>query len=202
MTVGGVVVTFVTVTVPLAFVITRIGTTTRADAAVRVVDAVVDDAVVVVAVVVVAVPVLARVPSGGLTARVGPGVTDDVSVGVRRVVLVPLAADVVVGPAANWPGVAEIAAVIGVASVLVIVGVVAIAAVVGVAVAALGVESAGATVAAAVVPAVPVVVPAPTASRKTAASVVEPPVTTGTGCELMDAFTVACGFAYADGGMN
>jgi hypothetical protein len=105
MTVGGVVVTFVTVTVPLAFVMTRIGATTRAVAAVRVVGVVVDDAVVVVdveaGVVVVAVGVVTRLPSGGLTARVGPGVTDDVSVGVRRVVLVPVATEVVVGPAAN-----------------------------------------------------------------------------------------------------
>jgi hypothetical protein len=106
MTVGGVVVTFVTVTVPLAFVMTRIGATTRAVAAVRVVEVVVVDGAVVVVdveagVVVVAVGVVARLPSGGLTARVGPGVTDDVSVGVRRVVLVPVATEVVVGPAAN-----------------------------------------------------------------------------------------------------
>jgi hypothetical protein len=106
MTVGGVEVTFVTVTVPLGFVITRIGATTRAVEAVPVADVdepvVADDAVVDVdAVVVVAARVVPRLASGGLTARVGPGVTDEVSVGVRRVVLVPAATDVVVGPAAN-----------------------------------------------------------------------------------------------------
>jgi hypothetical protein len=139
-------------------------------------------------------------------ARVGLGVTDDVSVGVRMVVVAPVAADVPVGPAANWPGVAAIAAVVGVAVVLVSVGVVAIAAVVGVGVTPL-VASAGAVVAVPVVAptvaaaVVPVAAPVVTPPRKTAPPA-SPPVMTGVGAELMDAFTVACGFAYADGGMN
>lgn len=97
---GGVEAVFVTVTVPLAFVTTRIGATMRAVPAVRdvdVVDAVVDDAVVVV----VAGGVRRILPRGGFAARVGLGLTDDVNVGVRTVVLAPVAADVVVGPAAN-----------------------------------------------------------------------------------------------------
>jgi hypothetical protein len=98
---------------------------------------------------------------------------------------------------------------------LVSVGVVVIAAVVGVAVMPLVAEIVGAAVVAVVEPVVepvvapvvaaavvPVVAPPETESRKMAASVVEPPVTTGVGCELMDAFTVASGFAYADGGMS
>jgi hypothetical protein len=108
MTAGGVDVTFVTVTVPSALVMMRIGATTRAVAAVRAVDvdvpvAVVVDAVVVDAAVdVVAGRVAPRLRSGGFAARVGLAVTDDVRVGVRIVVLVPVAADViVVGPAAN-----------------------------------------------------------------------------------------------------
>jgi hypothetical protein len=103
----GAVVTLVTVTVPFAFVITRIGATMRAVEAERAVD--VDDAVVVDAavvdvdgVVVVVVAACARAASGGLTARVGVGVTDEVSVGVRSVVLAPVATEVVpIGPAAN-----------------------------------------------------------------------------------------------------
>jgi hypothetical protein len=94
MTVGGVEVVLVTVTVPFALVMMRIG----ADAVARVA---VDDAVVVDAVVVddvVAACVRRRLPRGGLAARVGLGVAAEVSVGVRIVVLVPV---VVVGPAAN-----------------------------------------------------------------------------------------------------
>jgi hypothetical protein len=117
MTVGGVAVVFVTVTVPSAFVTTRIGATTRALAATRFVDvdepvgAVVDDAVVDMDGVVVdvvddvvaafVVCVTRRLPSGGLAARVGLALTEDVSVGVRMVVLAPVATEVVVGPAAN-----------------------------------------------------------------------------------------------------
>jgi hypothetical protein len=206
MTVGGVVVTFVTVTVPLAFVTTRIGATTRAvpDVRVAVDDPVAED--VDAAVVVVPACVTRNAPSV-VVARVGVGVTDDVSVGVRMVVVAPVAAVVPVGPAANRPGVAVIAAVVGGAVVLVTVGVAAIAAVVGVGVTPF-VASAGAvaavpvvapTVAAAVVPvAAPVVTP----PRKMAPSDGLPPVMTGVGAELMDAFTVACGFAYADGGTN
>lgn len=90
---------------------------------------------------------------------------------------------------------------------LVSVGVVMMAAVVGVAVVA---EIVGAvvvvapTVAAAVVPvvAVPLVPAAETASRNAAASAVEPPMMTGMGSELIDAFTVASGLAYIDGGMT
>ena len=103
MTEGGVVVVLVTVTVPLALVMTRIGATTREVAAARVdvvvgieVIADVDDAVVDVA-----AGVTRRLASGGLAARVGLALTDDVSVGVRTVVLTPVATDVIVGPAAN-----------------------------------------------------------------------------------------------------
>jgi hypothetical protein len=108
MTEGGVVVVLVTVTVPLALVMTRIGATTRDVAATRVVD--VDELVVagveVIAdvddeVVEVAAGVTRRLASGGLAARVGLAFTDDVSVGVRTVVLAPVATDVIVGPAAN-----------------------------------------------------------------------------------------------------
>jgi hypothetical protein len=96
--------------------------------------------------------------------------------------------------------------VVGVRVVLVSVGVVVSAAVVGVAVRPFVVAMAGAAVAAVVVPpvdaaVVPVVDP-PTAARNAASSVGEPPMTTGVGAELMDAFTVACGLAYADGGMS
>jgi hypothetical protein len=105
MTEGGVVVVLVTVTVPLAFVMTRIGATTRDVPAVRVVgvDVVEVDAVADVddAVVDVVAGVTRRLASGGLAARVGLALTDDVSVGVRTVVLTPVATDVIVGPAAN-----------------------------------------------------------------------------------------------------
>ena len=185
MTVGEVAVAFVTVTVPLAFGTTRIGATTRAVPAVRAVDAVVavveagvDDAVVDVA-----ARFRRRLPSG-VAARVGLGFVDVASVGVRVVVLAAVV------------GVAVIAAVVGVAVVFVIVGVAVIAAVVGVAVVAaiVGVTAAAVvapTVAAAVVP-VPLTTTAPPPS----------PVMTGIGSELMDPFTVACGFAYADGGTS
>lgn len=203
MTVGGVEAVFVTVTVPLVPVTTRIGATTRAVPAVRTVDdeAVVEDAVADV----VADCDRRRLPSGGFAARVGLGVTDDVSVGVRTVVPARVAAEFVVVAIAAVVGVnvvlvsvgvAVIAAVVGVAVVLASVGVVAMAAVVGVTVVAAMV---GATVVAAVAPtvdaaAVPVepVTTAPPAS----------PMMTGVGVELMDAFTVTSGFAYADGGMN
>jgi hypothetical protein len=194
MTIGGVEAVFVTVTVPLAFVTTRIGaTTTRAVPAVRIdVDeplVVVDDAVVVV----VAGCVRRILPRGGFAARVGLGLTDGVRVGVRTVVLAPTAEDIAAG-------VTLIAAVVGVALVAASVGVVMIAAVVGVAVALLA-EIVGAT---AVVPAVAaaVLAPAATASRKAAESAAEPPVMTGIGAELMDSFTVASGLAYAEGGMS
>src|SRR4051794_11202282 len=115
MTTGGVVFTFVTVTVPFAFVTTRIGaTTTRPRADVDVVLVVVDDAVVVVAGVVVVAWLTRRLPSAGFAASVGLGVTPDVSVGVRTAVFVAalvVTIDVPVGPAANWPGVAVMAAV-------------------------------------------------------------------------------------------
>jgi hypothetical protein len=164
MTIGGVEAVFVTVTVPLAFVTTRIGaTTTRAVPAVRVVDV---EADVGDAVVVVAACVTRRLPRGGLAARVGLGVATDVSVGVRMVVPVV--------------GVAVIAAVVGVAFA-------ALVAEIG---AALGAVVAP-TVVAAVVPAEAMTTPPPPS-----------PVMTGIGSELMDAFTVACGLAYADGGMS
>jgi len=103
MTEGGVVLVLVTVTVPSGLVMTRIGATTRAVAE-RVVEVevpvVVAGAVVDVDAAVVAV-VVRKLPSGGLAARVGLALTDDVSVGVRIVLLAPVATEVVVGPAAN-----------------------------------------------------------------------------------------------------
>jgi hypothetical protein len=193
---AGVEVVFVTVTVPLAFVTTRIGTTTRPPAA-RVA---VDEAVVVVDALVafcVAFCARRRLPSGGLAARVGLGVAADVSVGVRTFVLAAAA------------GVAAVAAVVGVAVVFVNVGAVMIAAVVGVAVVFVSVGG-GVVIAAVVgVGVVPVIVGAavvPVVAPTVAAAVVPveprttappplPPVMTGIGSELMDAFTVACGLA-------
>src|SRR5436305_14576014 len=100
MTLGGVEVLFVTVTVPFALVMTRIGATTRAVPAVRVdVDepvVAVDDEFAVVA----AARLRRRLPSG-VAARVGLNVAADVSVGFRSVALAPGA------------GVAEIAAAVG-----------------------------------------------------------------------------------------
>jgi hypothetical protein len=199
MTLGGVEVVFVTVTVPLAFVMTRIGATTRAVPAVRVdVDEPVvdlDDEFAVV----VAAALRRRLPRG-VAARVGLNVAADVSVGFRSVVLAPVvgvaAVAAVVGVAMVFVtvGVAAIAAVVGVAVVFTAVGVVVIAAVVGVAVDAAIV---GATVAAVAATLAAAVVPLP---KRTAPP--PSPVITGIGSELMDAFTVACGFAYADGGMN
>ena len=108
MTEGGVVLVLVTVTVPFALVMTRIGATTRAAPAMRIV---VDAAVLVVGVVTVdevddavaevAAGVTRRLASGGLAARVGLAFTEDVSVGVRVVVLAPVATDVIAGSAAN-----------------------------------------------------------------------------------------------------
>jgi hypothetical protein len=168
MTIGVVEVVLVTVTVPLAFVTTRIGDTTRAAPVARVVEVAVDDAVVVVA-----GWVTRRLPRGGLAARVGLGVAAEVSVGVRMFVFAAVV------------GVAVIAAVVGVAVVLVSAGVVAIAAVVGVAVVAAIVGAVVApTVDAAVVPVEAITTPPPPS-----------PVMTGIGSELMDAFTVACGLA-------
>jgi len=188
MTAGGVEAVLVTVMVPLAFVTTRIGaTTTRPVAAVRAVDveAAVDDDVVTGA-------VRRRLPSGGLAARAGLGVTDDVSVGVSTFVpaatvgVVAIAAVVGVNVVLAAAGVVVIAAVVGVAVVLASAGVVAIAAVVGVAVVAaiVGATVVAAVVAEAVVPAEAKTTPPPPS-----------PVTTGIGSELMDAFTVACGLA-------
>jgi hypothetical protein len=72
--------------------------------------------------------------------------------------------------------------------------------VVGVAVTPLVVAMAGVALLPAVAPTVaaavvPVVAPPPTEARNAASSVGDPPVTTGVGAELMDAFTVACGLA-------
>src|SRR3954471_11217391 len=87
MTVGGVEVVFVTVTVPLEFVMTRIGAMTLPVAVVRaVVRAVVDAAVVAVA-----LCDRRRLPSGGFAARVGLGVAAEVSVGVRTDVFAAVA---------------------------------------------------------------------------------------------------------------
>src|SRR3954452_18495736 len=171
MTLGGVEVVFVTVTVPLEFVTTRIGAMTRAVPAVRVnVDepvVAVDDEFAVVA----AARLRRRLPSG-VAARLGLNVAADVSVGFRSVVLAPvvgvaaIAAVVGVAVVLVIVGVAMIAAVVGVAVVFVTVGVAAIAAVVGVAVvfAAVGVVAIAAVVGVTVVAAigaavVPVVAP-------------------------------------------
>lgn len=205
MTTGGVEAVFVTVMVPLAFVTTRIGaTTTRPVPAVRTVDVdtVVDDDVVVGA-------VRRRLPSGGLAVRVGLGVTDDVSVGVRTFVpaatvgVVAIAAVVGVNVVLVDAGVVLIAAVVGVAVVFASVGVVVIAAVAGVAVvlASVGVVVIAAVVGVAVVAAIvgATVVPAVEAAVVPVELKTTPPppspVTTGIGSELMDAFTVACGLA-------
>src|SRR3954451_21282604 len=217
MTVSGVEVVFVTVTAPLGFVTTRIGAMTRAVPAVRV-D--VDERVVTVddEFAVVAAAALRRTLPSGVAERVGLNVAADVSVGFRSVVLAAvvgvaaIAAVVGVAVVLVIVGVAMIAAVVGVAVVFVTVGVAAIAAVVGVAVvfAAVGVAAiaavvgvtvvaaiVGATVVAAVAPTLAAAV-APVSPKRTAPP--PSPVTTGIGSELMDAFTVACGFAYADGG--
>jgi hypothetical protein len=193
---GGVEVAFVTITLPLAFVMTRIGAMTRPVATAPVE---VDAALGVV--VVVAACVRRRLPRGGLAARVGLGVTADVSVGVRTVVFAATVGVAVVAAVVGVAvvfvsvGVVMIAAVVGVAVVPAIVGVVVIAAVVGVAVVA---EIVGATV-------VTVVGPTVAAAVVPAEAITTPPVSpvmTGIGSELMDAFTVACGLAYAEGGMN
>jgi hypothetical protein len=84
---------------------------------------------------------------------------------------------VTAGPAANWPGVAVIAAVVGVMSV-------------GLAPAVVAPTDAA-----------PVAL-VPTAPMKIPASPSGPLITTGVGGELIDAFTVTSGFAVADGGMN
>src|SRR5438067_11272688 len=131
MSMGSVEVVFVTVTVPLVLVMTRIGATTRPVASVRVEV----DAALLVVDVVVAACVRRRLPRGGLAARVGLGVAADVIVGVRMFVVAAVV------------GVAVVAAVVGVAVAFASVGVVVIAAVVGVAVVA---DNVGATVVTAV----------------------------------------------------
>src|SRR5947209_10617781 len=139
MTLGGVEVVFVIVTVPFALVTTRIGATMRAVPPVR---ADIDEPVVAVDdefAVVAAARLRRRLPNG-VAARVGLNVAADVSVGFRSVALAPvvgvavIAAVVGVAVVLATVGVAAIAAVVGVAVVFVTVGVVVIAAVVGVAV--------------------------------------------------------------------
>ena len=205
MTDGGVVFTFVTVTVPLAFVTTRSGTVTRPRPVTVVV--VVADAVVLVAGVVVVARLNRRLPAG-FAARVGLGVTPDVSVGDRVALFVAAAVpvvtvDVPVGPAANGPGVAVIAAVVGVASALLFVVAAAVTELVVLPVTAVPVVAP--TVDAAVVPAVapvvaaavvPVVAPVVAEPMTIAPSPPAPPlVTTGVGSELIEAFTVVTGLA-------
>src|SRR5207302_9669782 len=149
MSMGSVEVAFVTVTVPLALVMTRIGATTRPVAATRV--EVCDPLIIAEDAAVVAVAACVRriLPRGGLAARVGLGVAADVSVGVRMFALAAVAGVAVVAAVVGVAvvlasaGVVVIAAVVGVAVVLASVGVVVIAAVVGVAVVA---EIVGATV--------------------------------------------------------
>lgn len=94
---GGVVFTFVKITLPFAFVMMRIGATTAPRAVVDV-DVVVADVVGVA----VAAWFMRRLPTGGFAARVGLGVMPDVSVGDRvAVFVVAVIVDVPVGPAAN-----------------------------------------------------------------------------------------------------
>src|SRR4051812_45444768 len=205
MTVGGVEVVFVTVTVPFALVMTRIGATTRAVPAVRV-D--VDEPVVAVddEFAVVAAAALSRRLPRGVAARVGLNVAADVSVGFRSVVLAAvggvaaIAAVVGVAVVLVIVGVAMIAAVVGVGVGFVTVGVAAIAAVVGVAVvfAAVGVAAIAAVVGVAVAPVVAAsgaavaptlaaaVVPVVAEPRTIALPPPAPLVTTGIGSELMD----------------
>jgi hypothetical protein len=131
--------------------------------------------VVVVDAGVVEAAVTPTLASGGLAARVGLGVAAEESVGVRAAVfatVVDATVDVVEGPAANWPGVAVRAAVVGVARALLLTPVVAAGTVAG-----------AATKVAAPPPPAPLEI-------------------TGLGSELIDAFTVICGFAYCEGGMT
>jgi hypothetical protein len=114
------------------------------------------------------------VVSGGLAARVGLGVAAEERVGVSAAVFATAVAvavvDVVEGPAANWPGVAERAAVAGVAVALFVAPDV-------------GADAADA------------------AARNVATSLPSAPLEiTGVGSELIDALTVASGFAYIEGG--
>ena len=113
--------------------------------------------------------------SGGLAARVGLGVAAEDIVGVNAAVfatvVVAAVVDVVEAPAANWPGVAERAAVVGVAVALLVTPVAGADTVAG-----------AATNVAAPLPA-------------------EPLEMTGVGPELIDEFTVASGFAYCEGGI-
>lgn len=119
------------------------------------------------------------VPAGLMTAWFGEGIAADDIVGVNDVfvVVAPMFDCVTVGPAANWPGVAAMAAVVGVMREALV----------------------GAFVAPTETAPVALV---PTAPMKAPASPSGPLMTTGVGGELIDAFTVTSGFAVADGGMN
>jgi len=114
--------------------------------------------------------------SGGLAARLGLGVAAEESVGFSAAVfataVVAAAVDVVDAPAANWPGVAERAAVVGVAVALLVTLVAGAEAVAG-----------AATNVAAPLPAPPLEM-------------------TGVASELIDALTVTSGFAYCEGGIS
>jgi hypothetical protein len=210
LTTGGVVLTLVTVTVPLGLVMIRIGATPRP---VVIVDEVVSGAVVVVA------PVTRRLPSGGFAARVGLGLAPEESVGVNValvaggvvvavVVATPrlpnggfaarvglgLALDESVGVKVAFVA-GNVAAVIAVGPAANCPGVVVMAAVVGVAkVLAAVTAEVVAVVAAAVVPTVAAAMKPPPP--------LSPLVITGVGSELMEALTVLSGLAVADGGMN
>ena len=110
--------------------------------------------------------------------------------------LLPVTVDVPIGPAANWPGVAEIAAVVGVTNVLLL----TVAAVADGAAVPVVVPVVAPIVAAAVVPVVAPVVALPMTMVPSPEA--PPLVMTGVGSELIDAFTVTMGLAYADGGMT
>jgi hypothetical protein len=118
-------------------------------------------------------PVLA---SGGLAARVGLGVAADEIVGVSAAVFATVVVvpvvDAVDAPAANWPGVAKRAAVVGV------------------------------TVALLVAPAVGADTVAGAATNVAAPLPPAPLEMTGVASELIDALTVASGFAYIEGGIT
>jgi hypothetical protein len=179
MTIGTLVIT----TAPLALVTARtepLVTTPpgimRRPVAAGVVDGVVDDVGVVVDDDVT--PTLAR---GGLAASVGLGVAAEESVGVSAAVFatVVVAAvvdivDVIEAPAANWPGVAKRAALVGVTVALLV----------------------------APAPAVGAETLAGAATNVAAPLPPTPLEMTGVGSELIEALTVASGFAYIEGGIS
>jgi hypothetical protein len=139
------------------------------------------------------VPAVAMFDVVGGPAANMPGVTLAAAVvGVSSAGFAVPTFDVVAGPAANMPGVTVVAAVVGVSSAGLAVTIVEPAMVL--AAVAAGVDDVGAIVAA------PVPAAAGTAAKVAAPA--SPLVMTGVGSELIDAFTVSCGFATYEGGMT